>query len=82
MSEIIQKNKIYLVKSTYGTFNFNNRKSAEQLNETLTNYEIIAKQYKATEQTLDRVQKRIIQLQMSLKLAQEDLDKIKKEMDI
>ena len=82
MSEIIERNKIYLVKSQYGTYTFNNKQSAEQLNKTLTNYETIQQQYTKTEQTLDRVQKGIIQLQMSLKIAQEDLDKLKKELNI
>jgi len=82
MSEIIERNKNYLVKSKYGTYTFNNRKTAEELNTHLNNYEKIAKQHKATEQTLDKIQKGVIQLQMSLKIAQDDLDKIKKEMDI
>lgn len=82
MSEIIERNKNYLVKSKYGTYTFNNRKTAEELNKHLTNYETISQQCRQTEQTLDRVQKRIIQLQMSLKLAQDDLDRVKTEMDI
>lgn len=82
MSEIIERNKNYLVKSKYGTYTFNNRKTAEELNKHLANYETISQQCRQTEQTLDRVQKRIIQLQMSLKIAQDDLDKIKKEIDI
>lgn len=82
MSTIIKRNKTYLIKSQFGTYKFNNLKTAEQLNKHLTNYEKISQQFKQTEQTLDRVQKRIIQLQMSLKIAQDDLDKIKKEMDI
>lgn len=82
MSKVIKKDKIYLVQSTYGSYPFNNKQSAEQLNTHLNNYEKIAKQHKATEQTLDKMQKGVIQLQMSLKLAQDDLDKIKKEIDI
>ena len=82
MSELIERNKNYLVKSEYGTYTFNNRKTAEKLNKTLNNYETINRQYQQTEQTLDRIQKGVIQLQMSLKLTQDDLDKIKKEMDI
>ena len=46
------------------------------------NYETINRQCQQTEQTLDRIQKGIIQLQMSLKIAQEDLNKVKMEMDI
>lgn len=82
MSTLIKRNKTYLIKSQFGTYKFNNLKTAEQLNNTLNNYEKIVKQHKATEQMLDKIQKGVIQLQMSLKLAQDDLDKIKKEMDI
>lgn len=82
MSEIIEKGKAYLVQSEYGTYSFNNRKTAEELSKHLTNYETITRQCQQTEQTLDKVQKGIIQLQMSLKLAQDDLDKVKMEMDI
>ena len=82
MSEIIERNKTYLVKSKYGTYSFNNRKTAEELSKHLTNYETISRQCQQTEQTLDRIQKGVIQLQMSLKLTQDDLDKIKKEMNI
>ena len=82
MSTIIERNKTFLVKSEYGTYNFNNRKTAEQLNNALNNYEIISKQSKATDETLDRVQKGVIQLQMSLSIIQDDLDKIKKELNI
>jgi septal ring factor EnvC (AmiA/AmiB activator) len=82
MSTIIERNKTFLVKSEYGTYNINNRKTAEQLNQTLTNYEIISKQSQATEKTLDRVTKQVIQLQMTLTIMQNDLDKIKKELNI
>ena len=82
MSTIIERNKTFLVKSEYGTYNINNKKTAEQLNETLNNYEIISKQSKATEKTLDKVTKEVIQLQMALTIVQDDLDKIKKELNI
>ena len=82
MSELIERNKNYLVKSEYGTYTFNNRKTAEKLNKTLNNYETINRQYQQTEKTLDHITKQVIQLQMSLKITQEDLDKIKKELNI
>lgn len=80
MSEIIEKHKCYLVKSEYGTYTFNNRKTAEQLNTHLNNYEKILQTSKETEKTLDRVTKGVIQLQMSLSILQNDLDKLKMEL--
>ena len=82
MSEIIQKNRHYLVKSQYGTYPINNRKTAEQLQKTLTDYENIKTEHHETEQKLDKITKTIIQLQMSLTILQDDLDKIKKELNI
>lgn len=81
MSEIIERNKLYLVKSQLGTYPFNNKKTAEQLNTTLTQYEKILTQSHETENTLDRVQKKVIQMQMSLSIVQDDLDKIKQELN-
>ena len=75
----IQGSRVYGNGQNY---NCTNKITAEQLHNTLNNYEKIAKQHKATEQTLDKIQKGAIQLQMSLKLAQDDLDKIKKELNI
>lgn len=80
MSEIIEKHKYFLVKSEFGTYTFNNRKTAEELNTHLNNYEKISKTYKETEETLDRVTKGVIQLQMSLSILQGDLDKLKMEL--
>ena len=80
MSEIIEKHKYYLVKSEFGSYTFNNRKTAEQLNTHLNNYEKISKTSKETEKTLDRVTKGVIQLQMSLSILQNDLDKLKMEL--
>ena len=80
MSEIIEKHKYFLVKSEFGTYTFNNRKTAEELNTHLNNYEKISKTSKETEKTLDRVTKGVIQLQMSLSILQEDLDKLKMEL--
>ena len=80
MSEIIEKHKYFLVKSEYGTYTFNNKKTAEQLAKHLTQYEKISKTSKETEKTLDRVTKGVIQLQMSLSILQGDLDKLKMEL--
>lgn len=80
MSEIIEKNKFYLVKSEFGTYTFNNRKTAEQLATHLTQYEKISKTSKETEKTLDRVTKGVIQLQMSLSILQDEFNKLKKDL--
>ena len=80
MSEIIEKNKHYLVKSEYGSYSFNNRKTAENLNKTLNNYETIAKQHKDTEATLDRIQKQVIQLQMTCSILTDELRKLHEEI--
>ena len=80
MSELIERNRKYLVKSDYGTYQINNRKSAEQLNHILTDYERLKQQSTKTEATLDRVTKKIIQLQLSTGIMQEELDMLHKEL--
>ena len=80
MSKVIKKDKIYLVKSKYGTYTFNNRKTAEELNKHLTNYETISQQCQQTEQTLDRVQKTIISLQMSVSIISDELQRLHEEI--
>ena len=80
MSEIIQKNNQYLVKSQYGSYKFNNKQSAEQLNTTLNQYEQIIKNNHETEKTLDQVQKNVIQLQMSLSILQNKLNQLKEDL--
>ena len=82
MSELIEKNKLFLVKSEFGSYAFNNKKTAEQLNYHLNNYEKISKTSQETEKTLEDVTKGVIQLQMSMSIVQDDLDKIKKELKI
>ena len=82
MSKIIERNKKYLVKSKYGTYTFNNRKTAEKLNTTLNTYETIQKQHTKTEQTLDNVQKQVIKLQMTLSILQNELDELKTEVNL
>ena len=78
MSEIIEKHKYYLVKSEYGTYTFNNRKTAEQLSKHLTQYEKISKTSKETEKTLDRVTKGVIQLQISVKILEHEINTLQK----
>ena len=78
MSEIIEKNKHFLVKSRFGSYNFNNRKTAEQLNKTLNEYEKAHDIIKETEMKLDKVEKEIIKAQMSLSILQEDINNVKR----
>lgn len=77
MSEIIQKNRQFLVKSTYGTYPINNRKTAEQLQKTLNDYENIKTEQKQTEQKLDHIQKILIQLQLTNGILTEELQTLK-----
>ena len=77
MSEIIQKNKQYLVKSDYGSYLINSRKTAEQLQQTLTDYENIKTEHQQTEQKLDHIQKILIQLQLTNGILTEELQTLK-----
>ena len=80
MSEIIEKNKHYLVKSECGSYSFNNRKTAEQLNKQLNTYENTIqtlKQQLKLQSNQEKLQQHIITLQMELHNAQADIDKIK-----
>ena len=77
MSEIIQKNRHYLVKSDYGTYPINNRKTAEQLQKTLTDYENIKTEHRETEQKLDKITKILIQLQLTNGILTEELQTLK-----
>ena len=77
MSEIIQRNKQYLVKSAYGSYLINTRKTAEQLQQTLTDYENIKTEHQQTEQKLDHIQKILIQLQLTNGILTEELHHLK-----
>ncbi len=78
MSKIIKKNKEFLVKSErFGSYTFNNLKTAEQLNNTLNDYEKAHDIIKETEMKLDKVEKEIIKAQMSLSILQEDINNVK-----
>ena len=77
MSEIIQKNRQFLVKSNYGTYPINNRKTAEQLQKTLTDYENIKTEHHETEQKLDKITKILIQLQLTNGILTEELQTLK-----
>lgn len=87
MSMIIERNKMFLVKSRYGSFTFNNRQSAEQLNIILTDYEnttdqltYAQEQSHDLEKKFDNIQKNIIQLQMTASILQEELRKLHEQL--
>ena len=74
MSEIIEKNKFYLVKSEFGTYTFNNRKTAEQLSIHLTQYEKDYQTYQGINKQYDHITKQIIQLQLSVKILEHEIN--------
>ena len=80
MSEIIQRNKQYLVKSAYGSYLINSRKTAEQLQQTLTDYENIKKTQQETETKLDKITKILIQLQLTNGILTEELQTLKEAL--
>ena len=77
MSEIITRNRQYLVKSDYGSYLINNKKTAEQLQQTLTDYENIKQEQNITEQKLDKITKILIQLQLTNGILTEELQTLK-----
>lgn len=84
MSEIIERNKTFLVKSQFGSYTFNNRQSAEQLNIILTDYESLQHDDTITdyETKIMHLRQQVIQLQMTFTILQDELNKIKKELGI
>lgn len=64
------------------SFNCTNNVTAKDLYCTLNEYEKSIQLTANTEEQLDRITKGIIQLQMSLSIVQNDLDKLKKELKI
>lgn len=59
------------------SFNCTNKITAETLYNTLTNYEKDIQLTKNTSEQLDRITKQTIQIQMTLTILQNDLDKLK-----
>ena len=81
MSEIIERNKLYLVKSKYGAYTFNNRKTAETLNKHLNNYETITKQHTQTTKKLNQLTKDIKRLNITISTLHNEITEIRKELD-
>lgn len=82
MSESTYKVQGSRVYGNGKSYNVNNKITALELCNTLNEYEKCTVEYNELEQKFDKIQKGIIQLQMSLKITQEDLDKIKTELNI
>ena len=76
MSEIIEKHKYFLVKSEYGTYTFNNRKTAEQLYNTLTQYEKDYQTYQGINKQYDNITKQIIQLKLTINILSEEINQL------
>ena len=88
VSEIIERNKHYLVKSTYGSWTFNNKQSANTLNKVLTEYESTTAQieYLNAENTkyqkvISRIQKQLTSTQMTVSILSSELEKLQKETE-
>ena len=80
MSEIIKKNKYYLVKSEYGSYSFNNRKTAEQLNKQLNTYEKQHKLNNNIEQQHDKITRQIIQLKLTIGTLTEEIQTLEEQI--
>ena len=88
MTEIIERNKHYLVKSPYGTYTFNNKQSAEQLHKTLNDYETTTKQLQQitvksinNEQKIRKLTKQIKSIKMTERILKAEIDKILKTVE-
>ena len=62
------------------SYNCQNRITAEQLQKTLTDYETITKQSALAEAKLDKVQKQIIRMQMTLSTLNDEVQLLRDEL--
>ena len=62
------------------SYNLTNRITAEQLYNTLTQYEQSIQLSESTDTKLDNITKQVIQIQMTLNILQHDLDKLKEAL--
>ena len=62
------------------SYNLTNRITAEQLYNTLTEYEKTVQLTESTDTKLDNITKQVIQIQMTLNILQHDLDKLKEAL--
>lgn len=65
-----------------GSYNCTNKVTATELCTKLNELEKCKHEYQKLENKFDKIQKGIIQLQMTLNITQSDLDKIKQELQI
>lgn len=64
------------------SFNCTNIVTAEQLLNTLNNYENTLKLNKNIKQQFDNIQKQIIQVKLSINILQDDVTKLKQTMEV
>lgn len=76
MSTLIKRNKTYIIKSQFGTYKFNNLKTAQQLHNTLNTYEKTVQLHKNIDEQFDRIQKQLIQTNLSLNILKDDMEKL------
>lgn len=62
------------------SYNLTNKITAVELCNTLNNYETALENLKQTEDKLDKIQKSIIQIQLSLGILTDDIHKLKEVM--
>ena len=80
MSEIKQQGKYYLVQSQHGTYSFNNKKTAEQLNKQLNTYEKQHKLNNNIEQQHDKITRQIIQLKLTIGTLNEEIQTLEEQI--
>ena len=80
MSEIKQQGKYYIVQSQQGTYSFNNKKTAEQLNKQLNQYEKQPKLNNNIEQQHDKITRQIIQLKLTIGTLTEEIQTLEEQI--
>ena len=83
MSEIIERNREYLVKSPYGTWAFNNKQSANSLHKVLNDYETTIQQLQQitaksinNEAKIRKLTKQIKSIKMTERILTDELNKL------
>lgn len=71
---------MYLVQSQHGSYSFNNRKTAEQLNKQLNTYEKQHKLNKNIEQQHDKITRQIIQLKLTIGTLTEEIQTLEEQI--
>ena len=83
MTEIIERNKQWLVKSDYGSWTFNNKQSANSLNKVLNDYETTIQQLQTitaksinNEAKIRKLTKQIKSIKMTERILTDELNKL------